>query len=320
MVSLTSEELLDRRRTQRRVSLWRAIAFVAIVLALLALAWRLSGTQGGPGSLVPHIARLKISGLITGDRDTIKLIEDIRKSNASAVIVSIDSPGGTTAGSERVYLALRLLSEKIPTVAVVGGLAASGAYIAAIGTDHIVSEGNSLVGSIGVLFEFPNVSGALDKVGVKFETIKSSPLKASPNGFEPTSPEARAAIDALVVDSYAWFKDLVKTRRHLDDPGLAAVDDGRVFTGRQGMGLHLVDAIGEERDAVAYLEKDRNVSKSLPIVDWTTPSGLTGLRFFSGAASVARALGWDRLGASLDTLEPLRSLGSEGLISRWPMG
>ena len=123
MVSLTSEELLDRRRTQRRVSLWRAIAFVAIVLALLALAWRVSGTQGGPGSLVPHIARLKISGLITGDRDTIKLIEDIRKSNASAVIVSIDSPGGTTAGSERVYLALRLLSEKIPTVAVVGGLA-----------------------------------------------------------------------------------------------------------------------------------------------------------------------------------------------------
>ena len=303
---------------QRRISLWRWLAFAALAIAVVVAGWRLTG-RGGPGSLVPHIARLQIGGLITGDKETIKLIDDIAKSNASAVLVEIDSPGGTTSGSERLYEALRRLSAKKPTVAVVGSLAASGAYIAAIGTDHIVSEGNSLVGSIGVLFQFPNVAGALDKIGVKVETIKSSPLKASPNGFEATTPEAKAAIDALVVDSYAWFKGLVKDRRHLDDASLASVDDGRVFTGRQGLGLRLVDALGEERDAIAYLETSRGVSKSLPVVDWKKPAGLTGFRLFSSAGSVARLLGSDALGETFDTLAHLPEMPADGLVSRWPL-
>ena len=303
---------------QRRISLWRWLAFAAIAIAIVVAGWRLTG-RGGPGALVPHIARLHIGGLITGDTETIKLIDDIAKSNASAVLVEIDSPGGTTSGSERLYVALRRLSAKKPTVAVVGSLAASGAYIAAIGTDHIVSEGNSLVGSIGVLFQFPNVAGALDKIGVKVETIKSSPLKASPNGFEATTPEAKAAIDALVVDSYAWFKGLVKDRRHLDDAALAAVDDGRVFTGRQGIGLHLVDALGEERDAIAYLETSRGVGKSLPVVDWKPSSGLSGFRLFSSAGAGARLLGSDALGGTLDALASLPEMPEEGLMSRWPL-
>ena len=303
---------------QRRISLWRWLAFATLAIAIVVAGWRLAG-RGGPGALVPHIARLQIGGLITGDRETIKLIDDIASSNASAVLVEIDSPGGTTSGSERLYVALRRLSAKKPTVAVVGSLAASGAYIAAIGTDHIVSEGNSLVGSIGVLFEFPNVAGALDKIGVKVETIKSSPLKASPNGFEATTPEAKAAIDALVVDSYAWFKGLVKDRRHLDDAALAAVDDGRVFTGRQGLGLRLVDALGEERDAISYLETSRGVSKSLPVVDWKKPSGLTGLRLFSSAGALARLLGFDVLGGTLDAISSLQKMPNEGLMSRWPL-
>ena len=303
---------------QRRISLWRWLAFAAIAIAIVVAGWRLTG-RGGPGALVPHIARLHIGGLITGDTETIKLIDDIAKSNASAVLVEIDSPGGTTSGSERLYVALRRLSAKKPTVAVVGSLAASGAYIAAIGTDHIVSEGNSLVGSIGVLFQFPNVAGALDKIGVKVETIKSSPLKASPNGFEATTPEAKAAIDALVVDSYAWFKGLVKDRRHLDDAALAAVDDGRVFTGRQGIGLHLVDALGEERDAIAYLETSRGVGKSLPVVDWKPSSGLSGFRLFSSAGAVARLLGSDALGGTLDALASLPEMPEKGLMSRWPL-
>ena len=264
-MSATSDQLVDRRRMQRRLSFWRVVAFVALGFAVVALGWRLAGTRGGAGSLIPHIARLSIGGLIVGDRETIKLVDDIAKSNASAVIVEIDSPGGTTSGSERLFDALRRLSAKKPTVAVVRGLAASGAYIAAIGTDRIFAQTTSLVGSIGVLFEFPNVSGVLDKIGVKVETIKSAPLKASPNGFEPTTPEAKAAINALVVDSYAWFKEIVKDRRKMSEAQLAAVDDGRVFTGRQGLGLNLVDALGEERQAIAYLEQTRGVAKSLPV-------------------------------------------------------
>ena len=315
-MSLTSDQLVDRRRLQRRVSFWRVAAFLALAVAVVVAGWRLAG-RGGPGALVPHIARLSIDGLITGDRETIKLVHDIELSNASGVIVSIESPGGTTTGAERLYEAIRRLAAKKPTVAVVRGLAASGGYIAAIGADHIVAQGNSLVGSIGVLFQFPNVSKALDTIGVAVETIKSTPLKASPNGLEPTTPEARAAIAALVSDSYGWFKGLVKDRRKLDDATLATVSDGRVFTGRQGLGLHLIDGIGEEPDAIAYLES-RGVARGLPVRDWTKPAGFGSFGLFNAAAMAANAAGYASLAHLLDhgaRMAEVRTL--DGLLAIW---
>ena len=145
------------------------------------------------------------------------------------------------------------LKAKKPLVVVVEGLAASGGYITAIAADHIVAQQSSLVGSIGVLFQFPNFTELMKTVGVKVEEVKSSPLKAAPNGFEPTSPEARAALDALVKDSYAWFRGLVKERRGMDDALLEKVADGRVFTGRQAVELKLIDQLGDEKAAVAWL-------------------------------------------------------------------
>ncbi|WP_158811977.1 signal peptide peptidase SppA [Beijerinckia sp. L45] len=315
-MSLSSDQLVDRRRLQRRVSFWRVAAFLALAVAVVVVGWRLSG-RGGPGTLVPHIARLSIDGVITGDRETIKLIHDIEVSNASAMIVSIESPGGTTTGAERLYDAIRRVAAKKPTVAVVRGLAASGGYIAAIGADHIVAQGNSLVGSIGVLFQFPNVSVALDKIGVKVETIKSSPLKASPNGFEPTTPAAQAAMAALVTDSYDWFKALVKARRAMSDQDLAVVSDGRVFTGRQGVGLHLVDGLGEEREAIAYLES-RGVTKGLPVRDWKKTAGLGGLTLFSMASGAASAMGLTGLAGVIDQGSKAAEIHAlDGLLAVW---
>jgi protease-4 len=317
-MAFTSDEIVERRRLRRRLTVWRLVAIVAVGIAIITAAWRVTAARGGPASLIPHIARVSISGVITGDRETIKLIEDLTKSQAAGVLVEIDSPGGTTAGAERLYDALRRLSAKKPTVAVVRTLAASGGYIAAIGTDYIVAEGNSLVGSIGVLFQFPNFAEALDKLGIKVETIKSAPLKASPNGFEPTSPAAKAAIDALVVDSYDWFKGLVRERRQLDPATLAMVSDGRVFTGRQGIGLHLVDAIGEERDAVAWLETKRGVAKDLPVLDWQPSSGLSRFGLFGLAGQGARALGLGRLAGLIDALSQSAETQSlDGLLAIW---
>ena len=158
-------------------------------------------------------------------------------------------------------------------VVVVDGLAASGAYIAALSAEHIIAQDTSLVGSIGVLFQYPNFTDVLKTIGIKVEEVKSSPLKAAPNGFEPTSPEARAAIEAIVLDSYAWFKDLVKDRRQMDDAQLARVADGRVFTGRQAVGLKLVDGLGNEKTALAWLEKEKKV-----------PANDAGARLLAGAA------------------------------------
>ena len=210
------------------------------------------------------IARIKITGLIRGDQERTEALERLGKSNARAVIVHIDSPGGTTAGSEQLHNSLIQLKAKKPMVVVVDGLCASGGYIAALASDHIIAQSASLVGSIGVIFQYPNFTDLMKTVGVKVEEIKSSPLKASPNGFEPTSPEARAALAAVVMDSYDWFKSLVRDNRKMDAATLEKVADGRVFTGRQAIELKLIDEIGDEKSAVAWLAKEKKVDPGFP--------------------------------------------------------
>ena len=310
--------LVDRRHLRRQVGFWRIAAFLAVAIAILTVGWRWYGSTGLGQA---QIARLSISGVITGDDATLKLIRSVADSKAAAAaIITIDSPGGTTEGSEAIYEEIRRLAAKKPVVAVVGSMAASGAYIAALGADRIVSHGNSIVGSIGVLVEFPNVSGLLDKLGVKFEAIKSSPLKAAPNGMEPTSEEARAAMAALIADSFAWFKDLVKDRRHMSDDELARVDDGRVFTGRQGVPLKLVDAIGGERDAIQWLETDKGIAKNLPVRDWRVSSGWSGFKISSLAASAADVLGLRAVGAALRRSEwSVDAAPVDGLVSIWQL-
>ena len=314
MSTSAADYLVDRRRLRRQLGFWRIVAFLAAALAVIAIAVRLSGPAGLAG---PHIARLSVTGFIAGNEQTLKLIRQARDSSAvAAAVVRIDSPGGGTEGSEEIYDELRRLAAKKPVVAVVGGMAASGAYIAALAADRIFVRGNSIVGSIGVLVEYPNLSGLMDKVGVKFESIKSSPLKAAPNGFEQTSEEARAAMAGLIADSFDWFKGLVKDRRGLTDEELAKVDDGRVFTGRQGLPLKLVDAIGDERDAIAWLEKDRGVAKNLPVRDYKPGSGWTGFRLTSLAAAAADFAGLTSIAAALryEDRPPV-----DGLVSVWQL-
>ena len=150
------------------------------------------------------------------------------------------------------------------------------------------------------------------------ETVKSAPLKASPNGFEPTSEAARAALAALVADSFDWFKALVKERRNMTDAELAAVSDGRVFTGRQSLPLKLIDQIGSEQDAVAWLENDRHVAKGLPIRDWKSDRSLERLGLFGAAAGLAEAFGWPALGRLLSQVDELKQRPMlDGLVSVW---
>ncbi|WP_424363744.1 signal peptide peptidase SppA [Methylocystis parvus] len=317
-MSAPTDYLLDRRRLRRKLGWWRTAAIAAAGLAGLIAVARFSGADSAD-KLTPHLARLSLQGMIVGDKGTIDLIKKIGESSqAKAVLLTIDSPGGTTAGSERVYEELRRLNEKKPVVAVVGTLAASGAYIAALGAETIVAEGNSLVGSIGVLFQFPNFYKLLDSVGVKVEEVKSSPLKAAPNGLEPTSEAAKAAIASLVADSYGWFKDLVKQRRHLDDAELAKVADGRVFTARQGVPLKLVDVIGGEREAIAWLETNKKIAKDLPVRDWKKKSSIERLGLVEGAAAAAHLLGLETAAGALEQAASAERRASlDGLLAIW---
>lgn len=317
-MSAPTDYLLDRRRLRRKLSWWRMAAIAAATLAVVALVSRVTGADS-TDKLTPHIAKLSIQGLIVGDKDTVDLIKKIGESSqAKAVIVAIDSPGGTTTGSQIIYEELRRLSEKKPVVAQVGALAASGAYIAALASDTIVAQSTSLVGSIGVLFQFPNVYKLLESVGVKVEEVKSSPLKAAPNGLEPTSEAARAAIASLVADSYSWFKDLVKERRHMDDAELAKVADGRVFTAHQGQPLKLVDVLGGEREAIAWLQANKKIDKDLQVREWKKKPALERLGLLDSAASLARTFGFESVALVLDQSAATERVGRlDGLLAIW---
>jgi protease-4 len=304
---------------RRKLTFWRVSAILVVLIAIIGAGFALV-----PGSrLMPatsYIARIKIQGLIRGNQERAEALDRLSRSRASAVIVHIDSPGGTTAGSQQLYDSLRALQDKKPMVVVVDGLAASGAYIAALSSEHIIVQDTSLVGSIGVLFQYPNFTDILKTIGIKVEEVKSSPLKAAPNGFEPTSPEARAAIEAIVLDSYAWFKGLVKDRRQMDDGQLTRVADGRVFTGRQGVPLKLADEIGNEKTALAWLEKEKKVPASTLVRDYSLEPRFGEFSFLHVAAWTFQAVGLSAVAQRLEewgAAQAVERLNLDGLLALW---
>jgi protease-4 len=320
-MSLDSDLIVDRRRIRRKLTFWRVLAAVIAIAAIAVIGMIVSPSGRGAFSSAGSIARINIEGLIRSDQERVEALERLEKSKAAAVVVHINSPGGTTAGSEQLFDSLMRLKQKKPLVVVVEGLAASGGYITAIAADHIVAQQSSLVGSIGVLFQYPNFTELLKTVGVKVEEVKSSPLKAAPNGFEPTSPEAREALDSLVKDSYAWFKGLVKDRRGMDDAQLEKISDGRVFTGRQAVDLKLVDELGDEKAAVAWLVAQKNVQKDLPVRDYQLAPRFGDLTFLRAAASITLdALGLSGIARQVEQMgmtQAVNRLGLDGMLALW---
>ncbi len=314
---LDPDVVADRRRLKRRLGLWRAVAFVLAVVALAAVAARLGGVDDLVDKARPHVARLSVKGIILDDRKTLETIAKLGETDAvKGVVVSIDSPGGATSGGEGLYTALRALSAKKPTVAHVGSLAASAGYLTALGTDHIVVRRTALTGSIGVLVQWGDVSKLMETVGVKLEEVKSTPMKAEPTPFKPTSPEARAMLDRVVKDTYGWFVGLVAERRGLTPEKARELADGRVVTGAQALELKLVDELGEESVAQAWLES-KGVDKGLKIRDWKPERKIGD---WPMAESVTAAIVRGTLSAlGLESrVDAVRSL--DGLQSVWHLG
>jgi protease-4 len=322
-MSLDSDHIVDRRRLRRKLTFWRVVAFLFAIAGVVGTAAVMSGSGGTLARPIsPQISRVTIQGIILGDHERTAALDDLARSRATrAVIVHVDSPGGTTAGAEELYEALRRVAAQKPTVVVVDGMAASGGYMAAMAADHIITQSTSLVGSIGVLFQIPNLTDLLKTIGVKVEEIKSSPLKAAPNGLEPTSPEARAAIEALVLDSYAWFKGMVQDRRNLEGTALDRVTDGRVFTGRQAIDLKLADEIGREQEAIDWLAKTNNIDPKTPVRDWRLHPRFSELSFLHlGVAKILDSLGLESLARQFETAGAMRAieeLNLDGLLALW---
>lgn len=309
------DTVLDRRRLRRRLALWRALAVAAIVA--IVFAWGASsGDWSGLGS--KQIARVSITGTITEDRDQLELLKKIADSEkASALLVFVNSPGGTTTGGEALFAALRDVSKKKPVVAQFGTVAASAGYIVGLAADHIVARGNTITGSVGVLIQWPEVSQMLDKLGIKFNEIKSGNLKAVPSPFEPLNQEGQKVTQDMIDEGFRWFLGLVEERRGIKADQIPGLRQGRIFTGREAAQLKLVDSIGGEDEAVEWLRRERNIDSNLKVVDWKPEDGKSWGLFSSLGAAAASFFDHTSLGQMLGRTPAVAGLGLDGLASVW---
>ena len=270
---------------------WRLLAFIALVVAVLAGSARFATENGISGAT---IARVVIDGTITSDPARLKALAAIAdNADVKAVVIAINSPGGTTAGGEELYDAIGQLRAKKPVVAYVNELGASAAYMAAIAADRVFVRRLSIVGSIGVLFQTTDASKLMQTIGVDLDKVASGPLKAEPDIDEPMSPEVRASLQSLVDDSFSWFVDIVAERRGMSRAEVLPLADGRIVTGNQGIADGLVDEVGGEAEAIAWLEANKSIAADLPVVTWypnSEPAWMDVGRWVGGQARAAIGL------------------------------
>ncbi len=301
-MAIDTDYLLDRRRLKRQLTFWRLAAVALFVAAAVAIVGRLLIWPGGA-----HVARIEIDGVITSDRDRdAALVKVAENGHAKALIVFIDSPGGTVVGGESLYSSLRAVAEHKPVVAVMGDVATSAAYMTALGSDRIFAREGTVTGSIGVILQTADVTGLLDRIGIRPETIKSTSLKAQPNPLETFTPEAREATRKVVFDIYQGFVKLVQERRGLSGDQMVRVADGRIFSGSQALANGLVDELGGIQEARDWLKSTHDIDPDLP------------MRTVEIEAPEERLS--DVVGAVLGKLLSFERLNVDGLVSLWHAG
>jgi len=275
-MSLDTDKLMERRRQRRQATLWKVVAAISITALVAVVVTRTvvqdstfgDGIAAGELLAGARVARVNVSGIIVEDRHRDKLLQQLKDDDKiKAVVVKINSPGGTVVGGENLYLGLRDIAAEKPVVAVMGSTATSAAYMTAIGADRIFARQGTLTGSIGVIMQTADMTKLMDKIGMKPETIKSGPLKAQPNPMESMSDEAREHMQDVVMDMYDLFVAMVAERRGMEVEATKALADGRVFTGKKALDAGLIDAIGGEAEALDWLESEKGLEADLTVVD-----------------------------------------------------
>ena len=265
-MALEADYLVDRRRLKRRLAFWRVLAVVTAVGLVAVAIGRVDGVHGL--SRGDYISRMDVEGIILDDpRRRAALRRIAEDDDAKALILRIDSPGGTVVGGEALYRTLMDVAAKKPVVAVMGQLGTSAGYMVALPATRIFAREGTITGSIGVLFQTTDATGLMDKIGVNIGAIRSGPLKARPNPFEKMTPEAREATQTLVDDMYGMFLAMVTARRGMAEDKVRRLADGRVYTGRMALANGLVDAIGGEDEARRWLEAEKKIAADLPVRD-----------------------------------------------------
>lgn len=198
-----------------------------------------------------QIARIEVSGVIAGAtrKHLLEALKTVEEKKFPALLLRIDSPGGTVGDSQEIYSALKRLRDKVKIIASFGNISASGGVYIGMGAEHIVANPGTITGSIGVILRGNNLERLLDKIGVSFKVIKSGPYKdILAFDRDLTEPE-QTILQELIDTSYQQFVQTVADARNLPVDTVKSFADGRIFTGQQALALGIVDRLGTEEDA-----------------------------------------------------------------------
>ena len=229
----------------------RVFIVLGSIVALFFLMLILLRSMGGGTSIGQKVAVIDIKGIISGSDATIKLIHAYRDDpSVKAIVIRIDSPGGSVAPVQEVYTELEKLDK--PIVASMGGSAASGGYYIACAADTIVANPGTLTGSIGVIMQFTRMKGLYDKVGLEHQVIKSGQFKDTGSPFRELTEQEQAVLQATVDDVYNQFVDTIFEARGnlLTRAEVVELADGRIFSGKQALDSKLLDKLGNLPDAI----------------------------------------------------------------------
>jgi protease-4 len=266
-MSISPDYLIERKNSKSQLRNWKyLVIFLVIIITSLIGIKKSHFLPIDRVTSNDHIASVLIEDIILEDakRDH-RLEKIIDNESIKALIVNINSPGGTVVGSEKIYNTLRKISAKKPVVAVMGTLAASGGYLISLGADYIITHNGTITGSIGVIFQTAEITELAEKLGIKFNNFKSGELKAAPNPAEKVTDAVRTAMMSNIQDTYEYFVELVATRRGLSIEEATKLADGRIYSGRQALRLRLVDAIGDQDDAVKWLQDVKKIDAKLTV-------------------------------------------------------
>ena len=214
-------------------------------------------TIGTPPARVPMLVRI---------REELKKAQ--KDAKLKAVVLRINSPGGTVTASDIIFRELEEFRKTtgIPIIASMMDVAASGGYYIALAADTIVAHPTTVTGSIGVIMISLNAEGLMQKVGLATNTIKSAQHKDMGSPFRPLTPEERAIFQSVIDDLQRQFVAKVVERRKLTPAAATALADGRIYTAEQALGHRLVDRIGYVADAVAIARQSANLDEARVIV------------------------------------------------------
>jgi protease-4 len=226
-------------------------------------------------------------GGVTSAQTVLDAIDRIRDDGARVLLLNINSPGGTASASQSIFEELmRLKHDKgIHIVASMGDLAASGAYYIACAADEITANPATLTGSIGVIMHTQNLQGLMGKLGVDNGAIKSGAHKDIGSPFRAMSPVERQMLQGIINDTYDQFLNAVATGRKLPVATVRPLADGRIFTGRQALKVHLVDTLGNLKDAEALARKLGGLTEGAGIKNYTEENWRDTVRGLIGAVA-----------------------------------